>query len=65
MEEPVLFERNGHIAKLTLNRTKTFNAFDFEMIDSFARIVNSLAMDNTTRSIIITGQGKAFCAGGI
>jgi 2-(1,2-epoxy-1,2-dihydrophenyl)acetyl-CoA isomerase len=64
MAEAVLFERDRYIAKLTLNRTAFFNAFDFDMIDSFARIVNSLAVDSSVRSIIVTGQGKAFCAGG-
>jgi 2-(1,2-epoxy-1,2-dihydrophenyl)acetyl-CoA isomerase len=64
MAEAVLFERDRYIAKLTLNRTEAFNAFDFNMIDSLARIVNSLAMDSDIRSIVITGQGKAFCAGG-
>jgi 2-(1,2-epoxy-1,2-dihydrophenyl)acetyl-CoA isomerase len=64
MADLVLFERDRYIAKLTLNRTASFNAFDFDMIDSLARTVNSLAVDNSIRSIVITGQGKAFCAGG-
>jgi 2-(1,2-epoxy-1,2-dihydrophenyl)acetyl-CoA isomerase len=48
--------------RLTLNRPKLFNAFDLTMIQSLADKLIGLAMDQRVRGVIITGEGKAFCA---
>ena len=52
------------IAKVFLNKPKAYNSFDLEMIDNFAAKISSLAIDPEIRGIIISGRGKAFCAGG-
>jgi 2-(1,2-epoxy-1,2-dihydrophenyl)acetyl-CoA isomerase len=52
------------IAELTLNKPKAFNSFDLEMISELAKKLIELSTDNGVKGIIITGKGKAFCAGG-
>jgi 2-(1,2-epoxy-1,2-dihydrophenyl)acetyl-CoA isomerase len=52
------------IAKLILNRPSVFNAFDHDMIEHFARHVIMLAVDDNVRGVVISGEGKVFCAGG-
>jgi 2-(1,2-epoxy-1,2-dihydrophenyl)acetyl-CoA isomerase len=52
------------IASILLNRPETFNAFNLEMIESLSLHLITLAVDQAVRVIIISGEGKAFCAGG-
>ena len=52
------------IATVLLNRPQAFNSFDFEFTESLAAHLTNLAADRDVRGIIITGEGKAFCAGG-
>jgi 2-(1,2-epoxy-1,2-dihydrophenyl)acetyl-CoA isomerase len=56
--------RDGGIATVMLCRPEAFNAFDLDMIDRFARELIALASDDEVRAIVISGEGKAFCAGG-
>ncbi|MBN2463035.1 MAG: enoyl-CoA hydratase/isomerase family protein [Dehalococcoidia bacterium] len=64
MSVPVTITQDGGIAKLILNRPAVFNAFDHDMVEHFARHVVVLAVDNTVRGVVISGEGKGFCAGG-
>lgn len=64
MAELVLVKKAEGIATVSLNRPEAFNAFNFELIDLFANYLITLASDPKIRGIIITGEGKAFCAGG-
>ncbi len=64
MEEPVKAGICGEIAVLTLNRPKAFNAFDLDCISVFTEHLINMAVDATVRGVVITGEGKAFCAGG-
>ena len=50
--------------EVTLNRMEAYNAFNLEMITVLASNLIELAMDDAVKGIIITGKGKAFCAGG-
>ncbi len=56
-------EKTGGIATLTLNRPQAMNALNRELRQALAESFRSLANDKTTRVIIITGAGRAFCAG--
>ncbi len=56
--------KRGNVAEIVLNRPETFNAFNLEMISELARELVHLAADVLVKGIIITGRGKAFCAGG-
>lgn len=64
MEEPVKAGICGEIALLTLDRPKAFNAFDLDAISVLADHLANMAVDDTVRGVVITGRGKAFCAGG-
>ncbi len=52
------------IATLLLNRPEAYNALNMDLVESLTVNLISLAGDATVRGIIISGQGKAFCAGG-
>lgn len=57
-------EQNGNFAEVVLNRPKAFNSFHLEMITELAQELTRLAVDDSVRGVLITGEGKAFCAGG-
>jgi 2-(1,2-epoxy-1,2-dihydrophenyl)acetyl-CoA isomerase len=63
MKEYAKLEVDGGIAKVTLNRPKAYNAFDLDSIQMFSEMLIELAMDKHVACVIITGEGKAFCAG--
>ncbi|MCW0235695.1 MAG: AMP-binding protein [Ferrovibrio sp.] len=62
--EPVLLSRSGHVATITLNRPSAMNALSPEVMDALDRVLDELHADETTRVVIVTGAGRAFCAGG-
>ena len=64
MSESVTVRIEGRIAVLTLNRPAAFNAFDLDMVSAFSSALVTLASDANVRGIVISGEGKAFCAGG-
>lgn len=64
MPEPVKCVLCGEMATILLDRPKAFNAFDLDAITVFGDYLINLAADDTIRGIVITGQGKTFCAGG-
>lgn len=61
---PVLVERAERLATVTLNRPGAFNAFDGETLDALAAALGELATDAAVRGVVVTGAGRAFCAGG-
>ena len=48
---------------ITLNRPERLNAMNRALIDDLARAFDDTNADPATRAIILTGAGKAFCAG--
>lgn len=59
----ILFEKIDAIGKTTLNRPEKYNSFVREMALALQNILNDCANDDSIRCILITGSGKAFCAG--
>jgi 2-(1,2-epoxy-1,2-dihydrophenyl)acetyl-CoA isomerase len=59
----ILFEQIGNLAKLTLNRPEKFNSFNREMALELQQQLDKCATDDSIRAILLTAQGKAFCAG--
>ena len=55
-------EREGHIATVTLRRPPE-NYFDAPLIASLADAYEHLDADGETRAIVLTGEGRHFCAG--
>jgi enoyl-CoA hydratase/carnithine racemase len=51
------------IATLTLSRPEKLNAFTAEMMHELIQAFDSIDSDDAVRAVIITGEGRAFCAG--
>lgn len=64
MNEPVQLIKDGQIAELLLNRPEAYNAIDFDLVKHLLEHLVSLSVDDTARAVIISGNGRAFCAGG-
>lgn len=64
MTTPVLFERRGEIALLTLNRPEKLNALSYELIDALLLLLDRIETAPDLRAIVLTGAGRAFSAGG-
>jgi 2-(1,2-epoxy-1,2-dihydrophenyl)acetyl-CoA isomerase len=64
MRRFIEIKRTENIAEVVLSRPEAYNAFNLEMITELAKALTHLATDHSVRGIAITGQGKAFCAGG-
>jgi enoyl-CoA hydratase/carnithine racemase len=62
--EDLVYEKQGHVATITLSRPERLNAISWAMLDSLTAALEDADMDNEIRVIVITGAGKAFCAGG-
>ena len=59
----ILFEKIDAVGKITLNRPEKYNSFVREMALSFQDTLANCESDDSIRCILITGAGKAFCAG--
>ncbi|CAB3928143.1 enoyl-CoA hydratase/isomerase family protein [Achromobacter sp. K91] len=61
---PLDIAHDGPIARLTLNRPDMRNAFDDTLIAALTGAVQAAVDDPAVRVLLLTGAGKAFCAGG-
>ena len=59
----LIFEKQNGIANITLNRPKAFNSFNKDLALSLQAALDDCAADQTIRVVVLTGSGKAFCAG--
>lgn len=59
-----MMDQSLGIVKLILNRPDASNAFSDEMITELCRVLREADRDPDVRVIIVTGEGKHFCAGG-
>ena len=64
MYEHILIDQSVGIVKVTLNRPEKLNAFIGHMRRDLAEALEHAGSDRTVRVVIITGAGRAFCAGG-
>jgi 2-(1,2-epoxy-1,2-dihydrophenyl)acetyl-CoA isomerase len=62
-ESPILLQRDGAIARLTLNRPDRLNALTLAMLGELSAALSDLDGDETVRAVILTGTGRGFCAG--
>ena len=65
MENPHLrLAIDGHIATVTLDRPEVMNALSAEMSEGLLEALRAVERDERVRVVVITGAGRAFCAGG-
>ena len=64
MTDNLRFTVEGRVATVTLDRPERMNAFTFAMIDAWVEAIAACRRDDEIRVLIVTGAGKAFCAGG-
>ena len=63
MSDLVISEDRGPVRHVVLNRPEKANAFDPDMCEELLEALRMLAAADQVRVIVITGAGKAFCAG--
>ena len=61
--ETVLYKRQKDVGIITLNRPHRLNAINLELLKGFMEQLGRAKQDTKARVIILTGEGKAFCAG--
>ncbi|MDP5307254.1 enoyl-CoA hydratase [Paracoccus spongiarum] len=63
MQDLVLRDDTGHVARLRLNNGARFNPLSLEMIDALADAFRLIASDDRIRAVILAAEGKAFSVG--
>jgi 2-(1,2-epoxy-1,2-dihydrophenyl)acetyl-CoA isomerase len=61
--ETVLYEKNGGVATVSLNRPDKLNAFDGQMHEDLHDALDSAASDDEVRCVVLRGEGRGFSAG--
>ena len=59
-----LYEVDGHLARLTMNRPEHLNCFSEEMIHLWTAALEDIRDRDDIYAVLLSGNGKAFCAGG-
>jgi len=62
-EESILLRKENGVAWITLNRPEVLNACDIPTLKKLASILKEVEADKSIRCVVITGRGRAFCAG--
>ena len=63
MYDTIIYEVDNGILTLTLNRPEKLNAFTGDMLREMMDALDRADADDAIRAIIVTGAGRAFCAG--
>ena len=63
MSDVLLVEKEGGIVTLTFNRPESMNALSAELRKAFQDAINDIHADPDVGVVILTGAGRAFCAG--
>ena len=61
--ETLLFQLRGAVAHISLNRPQVVNAYNVQMRDDFSEALAAVQLDPDVRTLLITGEGRGFCAG--
>lgn len=59
----VVLERDGELAIVRLNRPDRLNAFNLDILHGIIEAFDACDADDSVRAIVLTGTGRAFCAG--
>jgi len=61
--DEVLYQVADHVATITLNRPERMNTISRAMLESISRLLLQARDDDEVRVVVLTGSGRAFCAG--
>ncbi|MGY8737592.1 MAG: enoyl-CoA hydratase-related protein, partial [bacterium] len=61
--QDILFDLDDGIATITMNRPEKLNAYTTDMGEEVTHAFRETQRDPEVRAVILTGAGKAFCAG--
>jgi 2-(1,2-epoxy-1,2-dihydrophenyl)acetyl-CoA isomerase len=61
--DSILRSTDDGVATITLNRPDVLNSFNGEMARELRAVLTALAGDDAVRAVLLTGAGRAFCAG--
>jgi 2-(1,2-epoxy-1,2-dihydrophenyl)acetyl-CoA isomerase len=64
MSEAIRTERRGSVVEIRINRPDRLNALDVPTFAQYRKELQTAALDGSVRAVILTGEGRAFCAGG-
>lgn len=64
MTDSILVRRDGPVASIILNRPAVGNALDIPMARALMEAGITLEEDDSVRCVVLTGEGRLFCAGG-
>lgn len=56
-------EKRDSVALITMQRPDVLNAFNAELIEDMDRVTGEVAADDSLRVVVLTGEGRGFCAG--
>ncbi len=61
--DTITFKKNDRIARVTFSRPEIHNAFNSTMISEMTDVFGEIEKDENIRVVVLTGEGKSFCAG--
>src|SRR3990172_11632315 len=61
--QAVRLTKAGHLATITLNRPERLNAVNGQLRQDLHAALDEVAADDGVRAVILTGEGRGFCAG--
>lgn len=61
--ETIKYEKDNQIARVTFNRPEIHNAFNSTVITEMSDVFKRIKSDDDIRVVVLTGEGKSFCAG--
>ena len=61
--ETLIYEKEDGLARISLDRPSVLNAYNVQMRDDFSEALRAVADDPDVRALLITGEGRGFCAG--
>ena len=61
--DTLLFDKTDGVARISLNRPGVLNAYNMQMRDDFSEVLSAVQDDPDIGAVLITGEGRAFCAG--
>ncbi len=63
MNNRITISIKDHVADVRFNRPEKMNALDMDMFDAIVEAAEKLTKDTSVRCVVLSGEGKAFCAG--